>query len=270
MEGTRSKDRPLHFLAAVFDLDGVVTKTALVHAASWKKMFDDYLRLREQRDREPFREFTIEEDYRNYVDGKPRYEGVRSFLASRGISIPDGAPDDPPDAETVCGLGNRKNLAFREVLERDGVERYPSTVALIEALRERGVRVGVASSSKNCRFVLRAAGLEDLFETRVDGEVSVELGLKGKPDPDIFVTAARRLGTDPEDAIVVEDAVSGVQAGRSGGFGLVIGLAREDNAEALRGHGADVVIPDFEGVGPEQIDAWFLDARGRRSKEGGR
>ena len=253
------KSEKLSFEAVVFDLDGVVTKTALVHAAAWKEMFDEYLRLREKRDNELFREFTHEKDYLPYVDGKPRYKGVQSFLESRGVFIDFGDPQDEPEKETVCGLGNRKNIKLREVLKTKGVEVYESTVALLHELRQRGIRVGVASSSKNCQFVLQSAGLEDLFETRVDGVVSVELGLKGKPEADIFVVAAKNLGSEPDKAIVVEDAVSGVQAGRNGKFGLVVGLAREKNEEELKNNGADVVIEDFEGITVDTIEQWFKE-----------
>jgi len=245
------------FDVVVFDLDGVVTKTALVHAAAWKAMFDEYMKLRQERDGEPFKEFTHEKDYLPYVDGKPRYKGVASFLESRNINIPFGDPQDSPEEETACGLGNRKNIKFREVLETKGVEIYTSTVSLIKDLKARGIRIGVASSSKNCRFVLQSANLEDLFETRVDGEVSAELDLKGKPDPDIFVVAAKNLGAEPYQAVVVEDAVSGVQAGRNGNFGLVIGLARENNQKELKENGADIVIEDFEGIDYQQVETWF-------------
>ena len=250
--------KPLPFKAVIFDLDGVVTKTALVHAAAWKAMFDEYLRLRAARDGEAFKEFTHQNDYLPYVDGKPRYDGVQSFLESRGVHIPRGCPDDAPDRETACGLGNRKNIKFREVLERDGVQQYLSTVSLIRELKQQGVRIGVASSSKNCQFVLQAAGIEDLFETRIDGVVSAELGLNGKPQPDIFVKAAEQVSALPSESVVVEDAASGVQAGRNGAFGLVIGLARENNGEELLKNGADVVIPDFAGITVEALAEWFM------------
>jgi len=250
------------FDAAVFDLDGVVTKTALAHAASWKVMFDEYLRVREKRNSEPFQEFTHEKDYLPHVDGKPRYKGVSSFLESRNIHLPHGNPNDLPDQETICGLGNRKNVKFLEILQTRGVEVYETTVNVIRDLKSHGIRVGVASSSKNCQHVLQAAGLEDLFETRVDGVVSAELGLKGKPDPDIFVTAAQNLGSEPGRAIVVEAAVAGVQAGRKGRFALVIGLARENNQKELKENGADIVISDFAGVDYETIKAWFRDKPG--------
>lgn len=242
--------------AVIFDLDGVITQTAKVHAAAWKAMFDEYLRRREQRDGLPFREFTPQ-DYLTYVDGKPRYKGVASFLESRDIQLPFGDTNDAPDDETVCGLGNRKNVKFVEVLETDGVEEYPSTVALIKGLRAAGIRVGVASSSKNCQLVLQKAGLEEYFETRVDGVVSQELGLSGKPEGDIFVSAAENLGCTPGESVVVEDAVSGVQAGRNGNFRLVIGVAREDNADELKTNGAHVVVEDFAGITVDTVKEWF-------------
>ncbi|NTV84205.1 MAG: beta-phosphoglucomutase family hydrolase, partial [Bacteroidales bacterium] len=245
------------FDAVIFDLDGVITRTALVHSAAWKKMFDGYLREREAKYGEPFREFSQKDDYLPYVDGKPRYKGVESFLASRGISIPFGDPEDDPSQETICGIGNRKNIAFNEALKSDGVQVYESTVALIHRLKEEGIRVGVASSSKNCRQVLETAGLLDLFETRVDGEVSAELGLKGKPEPDIFTVAADNLGVDYDRSVVVEDAVSGVQAGRKGNFGLVLGLAREENEKELYANGADIVVKDIAEIGYDGIDHWF-------------
>lgn len=245
------------FEAVIFDLDGVITRTALVHSHAWKKMFDDYLRQREKEHGEPFREFTQKDDYLPYVDGKPRYEGVRSFLESRGIHIPFGDPSDSVEMETVCGLGNRKNIAFNEVLKRDGVSVYDSTVQLIHDLKKAGIKIGVASSSKNCEAVLEAAGLLPLIETRVDGVVSVELGLKGKPEPDIFTTAAANLGVKPHHAIVVEDATSGVAAGKAGNFGLVLGLAREENTNELLVNGADIVVEDIAEITLEEINDWF-------------
>jgi beta-phosphoglucomutase family hydrolase len=245
------------FDAVIFDLDGVITKTATVHSHAWKKMFDDYLRERAGKTGEPFREFT-QEDYLTYVDGKPRYDGVQSFLQSRGINIPFGTPEDTPDKETVCGLGNKKNEAFNEVLRNEGVETYPSTVALMETLKKEGIHVGVASSSKNCEAVLKAAGLEHLVETRVDGVVSASLKLNGKPAPDIFLTAAQNLGVKAHRSVVVEDAVSGVAAGKNGNFGLVLGVAREDNAQGLKANGADIVVSDLEEISLEKINDWFL------------
>lgn len=245
------------FESVIFDLDGVITTTALVHGHAWKQMFDEYLHDREKRFGEQFREFTHEADYLPYVDGKPRYDGVKSFLASRGIEIPFGDPSDEPGKETVCGLGNRKNLAFNEVLEREGVQVYDSTVKFIHSLKENNVRIGVASSSKNCYTVLKSAGLLDLIETRVDGVVSAELGLKGKPEPDIFVTACNNLNCNPAKSVVVEDAVSGVAAGRKGNFGLVIGIARENNSAELYASGADIVVKDMEEIDIEAISTWF-------------
>lgn len=247
------------FEAVIFDLDGVITRTALVHSHAWKKMFDDYLLEREKLHGEPFREFTQKDDYLPYVDGKPRYEGVKSFLESRGINIPFGDPADGVEMETVCGLGNRKNITFNEVLVRDGVSAYESTVQMIHDLKAAGVRVGVASSSKNCEAVLSAAGLLPLIETRVDGVVSAELGLKGKPEPDIFLTAAKNLGVKPHKAVVVEDATSGVAAGHAGNFGLVLGLAREENKQELLINGADIVVDDLSETSLEAINNWFAN-----------
>lgn len=245
------------FDAVIFDLDGVVTKTAVVHASAWKTLFDEYLHLREGRNGEPFKEFTYEDDYLTYVDGKPRYKGVQSFLESRGIKIEYGDANDQPDTETVCGLGNRKNVTFTQILKDNGVEMYQSTVDLIKDLKAKGIRIGVASSSRNCQYILQAAEIEGLFETRVDGVVSAELGLKGKPEGDIFVRAAENIDSQPGRSVVVEDAVSGVQAGVNGGFGLVIGVARENNEEDLKTNGADVVITDFAGVTIDTIEQWF-------------
>ncbi|MEE8359643.1 MAG: trehalose-phosphatase [Candidatus Omnitrophota bacterium] len=247
----------LPFDAVIFDLDGVVTKTALVHAGAWKAAFDEYMKMREERDGEPFKEFTHNDDYLPYVDGKPRYEGVKSFLESRNIHIPYGDPSDPPEKETVCGIGNRKNFKFREVLAKEGAEVFGSTVDFIKALKKRGVRIGVASSSKNCKPILESVKLEDLFETRVDGVVSADMGLKGKPEADIFVMAAKNVDADPAHSIVVEDAVSGVQAGRNGAFGLVIGVAREDNEEELLANGADIAVRDLSEIDISWIRKWF-------------
>jgi beta-phosphoglucomutase family hydrolase len=245
------------FEAVIFDLDGVITRTALVHSHAWKKMFDDYLRQREKEFGEPFKEFTQKDDYLPYVDGKPRYEGVKSFLESRGIHIPFGDPSDVVELETVCGLGNRKNITFNEVLKRDGVSVYESTVQMMHDLKKEGIKIGVASSSKNCEAVLEAAGLMPLIETRVDGVVSVELGLKGKPEPDIFTTAAANLGVKPHNAIVVEDATSGVAAGKAGNFGLVLGLAREENKNELLINGADIVLEDISETSLQALNEWF-------------
>ncbi len=244
----------LSFEAVIFDMDGVVTRTAAVHSMAWKKMFDEYLYYREKEYREPFREFTHAGDYLSFVDGRPRYKGVDTFLKSRGINIPFGKPEDEPREETVCGLGNRKNEFFNQVLEAEGVGVYDSTVKLIKELLEKGVKVGIATSSKNCVPILEKAGLAGLFATRVDGMVSAELGLKGKPEPDIFTTASDNLGVEHHRAIVVEDAVSGVQAGRKGNFGLVIGVARENNAQELRTNGADIVVEDLSEITVDKIN----------------
>ena len=244
------------FDAVVFDLDGVITKTATTHSRAWKKMFDNYLQDRSSKNNEDFIEFTSD-DYLTFVDGKPRYEGVKSFLDSRNISLPFGSPEDSTELTTVCGLGNRKNEAFNEVLINEGVEVYPSTVKLLEQLKKDNIRIGVASSSKNAKSVLEAAGLMHFIETRVDGVVSAEIGLNGKPAPDIFLTAASNLGVDPNLTIVVEDAVSGVQAGKNGNFGLVLGLAREENNEALKAAGADIVVNDLEEITLDEINDWF-------------
>lgn len=227
-------------------------------------MFDEYLRFREKAYNEPFREFTHAGDYLPFVDGRPRYKGVEAFLKSRGINIPFGEPQDEPLKETVCGLGNRKNEFFNKVIEETGVGVYDSTIKLIKELLARGVKVGVATSSKNCRAVLEKAGIANLFETRVDGVVSAELGLKGKPEPDIFTTASDNFGVERPRAIVVEDAVSGVQAGARGKFGLVIGVARENNAHELRAHGADVVVKDLSELTVDKINQLIQSKPARR------
>jgi len=249
----------LSFEAVIFDMDGVITKTALTHAAAWKKMFDDYLRKREAEHGEPFAEFTHANDYLPYVDGKPRYKGVQSFLESRGINIPFGDPSDAAGIETVCGLGNQKNTAFNEVLEMEGVEVYPSTIALLYELKKAGIKLGVASSSKNCKPVLERVDLLGIFDVRVDGVVSAEMDLHGKPEPDIFTTACDILGVKYAKAIVVEDAVSGVQAGKKGNFGFTLGIARENNRKELEDAGADFVVEDLEEIGGiTGLNAFFL------------
>lgn len=231
--------------AVLFDLDGVLTATARVHATCWKRMFDAFLRRRAEATGEPFRPFEIETDYRLYVDGKPRYEGVRSFLESRGIDLPFGDASDSPGDDTICALGNSKNILIAEVLATEGVDVYEGSVALVEQLLEQGIKTAVVSSSKNCAAVLDAGQIGDLFEVRVDGDVAARLGLAGKPAPDTFLAAAERLRVPPERAVVVEDAISGVQAGRAGRFGLVIGVARKGDAETLRQNGADIVVSDL-------------------------
>lgn len=231
--------------AVLFDLDGVLTDTASLHALCWKQMFDAYLRRRANEKGEAFRPFDIASDYRLYVDGKPRFDGVRDFLASRSIQIPEGSPDDPPQAETVCGLGNRKDELLNRIIEERGVEPYEGSVKLVHQLRNLGFKTAVVTSSRNCTTVLRAARLDGLFDAQVDGNTIVEQGLAGKPAPDTFLMAARLLGVEPSRAVVVEDAISGVQAGIAGKFGLVIGVARKGNAEELRHHGAHLAVNDL-------------------------
>lgn len=237
------------FDAVIFDLDGVVTRTARVHAAAWKQLFDDYRAERLRRNLPVYPPFDIDHDYRLYVDGKPRYDGIQSFLSTKGIQIPYGHPDDPADEETICGLGNRKNVLFRQHLEREGVQVYDSTIRLVRRLRETGFRVAIISASENCTAVLKAAGVQELFHAQVDGVVATELQLKGKPAPDVFIEAAKRLGAAPGRAIVVEDAVAGVEAGRRGEFGLVMGVDRTGKPERLKEHGAHVVVSDLAEVG---------------------
>ena len=231
--------------AVLLDLDGVITDTANIHATCWKQMFDAYLQQRAADTREPFRPFEIATDYRLYVDGKPRFDGVRDFLTSRGIHLPEGTPDDPPQAETVGGLGNRKNDLVNKVIEEVGVEPYEGSVKLIHQLRHQGFKIAVVTSSQNCEAVLKATKLDAFFEVRVDGNTIHAQHLAGKPAPDTFLMAAQRLGVEPTRAVVFEDAISGVQAGRNGNFGLVIGVARKGNAEELRHHGAHLVVHDL-------------------------
>jgi alpha,alpha-trehalase len=238
---------PVELDAVLFDLDGVVTDTASVHAAAWTRLFDEFLSSRPPGPGEDLRPFTPE-DYLRHVDGVPRADGVRRFLASRGIDLPDGEPGDGPDALTANGLGNRKDRLFQERLAADGVETFGSTVELVRALRSVGVGVAVFSASRNCQAVLEAAGLGDLFPVRVDGVVAAELDLPGKPDPAVLLEAARRLGADPGRTAVVEDAEAGVEAGRRGGFALVIGVDRAGDPDRLAASGADVVVADLAEV----------------------
>jgi beta-phosphoglucomutase family hydrolase len=246
-----------NFKAVIFDLDGVITQTAKVHSRAWKEMFDEFLQAFSAQENVPFREFTHEGDYLPFVDGKPRYKGVASFLESRNINLPFGSPEDTPDMFTACGLGNRKNEKFNEIIATDGVEVFPSSVALIKQLQEEGIRIAVATSSKNCDAVLQATGLTGIFEAQIDGIYSAANNLSGKPDPDIFTTAADKIGVPYDQAIVVEDAVSGVMAGKRGNFGLVLGVAREENAEELEKNGADIVVEDLGDITLEDIDMWF-------------
>ena len=231
--------------ACLFDLDGVLTQTAKVHAAAWKQMFDDYLRRRAEQHGEQFVPFDVEHDYDEYVDGKPRYDGVRAFLASRHIELPQGAPDDPPDAETIDGLGNRKNQIVLRMIHADGVEPYEGSVRYAQAARSAGLRRAVVSSSTNCRDVLKAAGILELFEHVIDGHVAEREHLNGKPAPDTFLAGARALGVTPDQSAVFEDALAGVEAGRRGAFAFVVGVDRVGQADALKAHGADVVVRDL-------------------------
>ena len=235
---------PTGVRACLFDLDGVLTQTAKVHAAAWKEMFDGYLRERAARSGK-FVPFDPVMDYDDYVDGKPRYDGVRSFLSARGIALPEGEETDPPDAETVAGLGNRKNEIVLRMIRHDGVEAYEGSVRYVRAARQAGLARAVVSSSSNCREVLVAAGIDGLFEQRIDGVVAERDHLKGKPAPDTFVAGARALGVVPKQAAVFEDALAGVAAGRAGGFAYVVGVDRVGQAGALREHGADVVVSDL-------------------------
>lgn len=238
---------PNDLRACLFDLDGVLTDTAAVHAAAWKQAFDEFLRERAAREGEPFVPFDPATDYPRYVDGKKRADGTRSFLASRGVRLPEGSPDDPPGALTVHGLGARKNDLVLRLLEEKGVTVFPDAVAFVRAVRERGLRTAVVSSSANTAQVLRVAGLTDLFDARVDGVTARERDLPGKPAPDMFWEGARELGLEPARAAVFEDALAGVAAGRAGGFALVVGVDRvgDGHAEALREHGADIVVNDL-------------------------
>ena len=232
--------------AVLFDLDGVITDTANLHAACWKQMFDPYLQKRATQTGETFRPFDIATDYILYVDGKPRFDGVRDFLRSRGIDLPEGSPGDLADIETVCGLGNRKNELINDAIAAVGVVPYGGSVRFIHRLWHDGFRIAVVTSSQNCTTVLKAAGLDEFFEVRVDANVIEAERLAGKPAPDTFLLAAKLLGVEPGRTIVIEDAISGVQAGSNGSFGLVIGVARRGNAEDLRRCGAHLVVGDLD------------------------
>jgi beta-phosphoglucomutase family hydrolase len=236
---------PDDITACLFDLDGVLTQTAKVHAAAWKEMFDDYLRQRAERSHDEFVPFDSGPDYDRYVDGKPRADGTRSFLESRGISLPDGSPDDAPAAETVNGLGNRKNELVLRLIKEQGVEAYEGSVRYVHAARAAGLKCAVVSSSANCVDVLRAAGIDDLFEQVVDGVVARREKLNGKPAPDTFLAGAAAVGVPARQAAVFEDALAGVEAGRAGKFGFVVGVDRVGQAAALRQHGADIVVADL-------------------------
>ena len=236
---------PEQIRTCLFDLDGVLTQTAKVHAAAWKEMFDTYLRARAARAGEAFVPFDAHDDYDRYVDGLPRYDGVRTFLASRGIELPEGEPGDRPGAETVCGLGNLKNEMVTKLIREQGVEAYEGSVRYVHAVRDAGLRCAVVSSSANCKDVLVAAGIDDLFDEVVDGIVAGEENLKGKPAPDTFVYAARAFGLEPAQAAVFEDALAGVASGRAGDFGFVVGVDRVGQRKELEEHGADIVVDDL-------------------------
>jgi beta-phosphoglucomutase family hydrolase len=235
----------------LFDLDGVLTKTAKVHAAAWKQMFDEYLAERAKRTGEPFVPFDAVADYDRYVDGRPRYEGVQTFLSSRGINLPDGDLDDPPSKETIHGLGNRKNEIVLRMIREDGVEAYEGSVKYVEAVRDAGLHRAVVSSSTNARDVLHAAGIDELFEVRIDGHTAEREHLAGKPAPDTFLAGARAFDVAPAHAVVFEDALAGVEAGRAGHFGFVVGVDRVGQADELRRHGASVVVADLSELLPK-------------------
>ena len=243
---------PSGISACLFDLDGVLTQTAKVHAAAWKEMFDAFLLDRSRQTGEPFRPFELPADYAEHVDGKLRQDGVRMFLASRGISLPEGSADDSPQTETVHGLGNRKNELVLELIRKRGVGVYEGSVRFVEAVRELGLPRAVVSASKNCREVLAAAGIDELFEVRVDGVAAEQRGLRGKPAPDTFLAAAEELGVAPANGAVFEDAVAGVAAARAGSFGWVVGVDRIGHGAALRSHGADLVVTDLAELLVEQ------------------
>ncbi len=244
--------------AVIFDTDGVVTRTATVHAAAWKALFDGYLALRSDETGELFTPFD-DEDYARYVDGRARYDGVQCFLASRGVTLPRGDASDPPDRKTICGLGNRKNQHFLAELRDHGVEPFESTLALVRELRSLGIATAAVSASENCAGVLEAVGATALFDARVDGIDAAALGLVGKPDPSLFLEAARRLHVQPAEAAVVEDALAGVDAGRRGGFGLVVGVDRTNHADALAASGADVVVTDLAFLHVDAEGRWRVD-----------
>jgi beta-phosphoglucomutase family hydrolase len=236
---------PSQIRACLFDLDGVLTQTARVHAAAWKEMFDEYLSARAEATGDDFVPFDPLRDYEQYVDGKLRYDGVRSFLASRGIELPEGDPADPPGAETIRRLGDRKNELVLSLIRRDGVATFEGSVQYVRAVRDAGLRRAVVSASKNCREVLAAAHIDDLFEEVIDGIVAEQEQLRSKPAPDTFLAAARALGVPPADAAVFEDALAGVEAGRAGRFGFVVGVDRAGRRKSLHEHGADIVVSDL-------------------------
>lgn len=237
---------PATAAACLFDLDGVITKTAVVHAAAWQEMFDEFLASRDDLDEQRRRPFDPRSDYDRYVDGKPRYDGVRSFLSSRGITLPEGTAEDSPSCDTICGLGNRKNEIVTHLIATDGVEPYPGSVKYLDAARQANMRIAIVSSSANCRAILESCGLLDDFEVVMDGVVAAEQKIKGKPAPDTYLAAAEQLEVSAAGAVVFEDALAGVESGRAGNFGYVIGVDRVSQREALLASGADVVVDDLE------------------------
>jgi beta-phosphoglucomutase family hydrolase len=251
------------FAAVILDMDGVVTRTARVHARAWKDVFDDFLRRHADETGTPFSPFDADSDYRAYVDGKPREEGVRGFLAARGTELPEGDPDDPAGTPSVRGLAKRKDELFQRHLREQGIELFESTIVLIEELRAAGVRIGIVTSSRNGREILARSGIEKLFDARIDGIDAHERGLRGKPDPDTFLACAATLGVSPDRAVILEDAVAGVAAGRDGGFGLVIGVDRGGNRQGLEANGADVVVADLAAMDLVGLNRHFIAAMAR-------
>jgi len=245
------------FDAVIFDLDGVITQTAEIHSQAWKIMFDDFLLNIAKGEKEYFKPFDLKEDYLNYVDGKPRYKGVKSFLKSRNITLPFGEYKDSPIKNTVCGLGNRKNVLFKKLLRCTDVKVFETTVDFIKELRSKGIKIGVASSSESCKEILLKTGLFNLFDVFVDGLMSKKLNLKGKPEPDIFLVACNKLGVDRKRCVIVEDAVSGIQAGVKGGFGLVVGIDRQKKEKYLKANGADLVVKDLIKLNFYRIEQYF-------------
>lgn len=231
--------------AFIFDLDGVLTETEKQHTKAWKRMFDEYLKAKKGDGYKPF----TDSDYREYVDGKPRYDGVRDFLKSRNISLPEGSAEDSPEKETVRGLGNRKNGYFHEILDKEGAEVYQSSIDFIRDMRKkRRMKTAVISSSKNCGKIIRVTKIEDLFDQKVDGNDLEKMDMPGKPDPAMFLEAAKRLQVKPDQAAIVEDSLAGVEAGKKGGFGLVVGFEHGGDEEELKQHGADVVVDDLRNL----------------------
>ena len=232
--------------ALIFDLDGVVTQSASLHMKAWEKMFKEYLNRYHLKTHKEFQPYMVEKDYLQYIDGKPRYDGVQSFLKSRNISIPYGSPSDDPDKETVCGLGNHKNKIFLELLQNEGVKVFDEAVHKIKIWRQQGLKTAIISSSKNCKTILERANIADLFDIRIDGVTSEELNIPGKPAPDIFLKAAEQLQTNPSDAAIFEDSLAGVKAGKAGNFRFVVGIARHSSVQDLYKNGANIVIKNFK------------------------